>query len=313
MTATQEDLTVEFGALEQRGLLLGVSGASLTTAAVGVVTGIGLLFVVGGSSGLLGALSVMVAAGVVAFLPVHGNPLAEWVLLLIRYLARAASGRASWRSGTPTAGVRSDRAHVWPVQLPEPLRQARTRVVATPYVDGDVGVILDGQLVIGVLKARASSAFLMKQPGEQAAATSEWADIIGSIADPGSPWVRLQWRDTTTPVDSGSLVSFLAEAMCPEARQQGSEQHHARVVYERLLRTAAPVSESHEILLAVAMDPRRVARQVKDAGGGDRGTAAVLVRHLEQFAYKLASGDILVEGMLSARQVGQVIREQADP
>ena len=312
-STTQDEMTVEFGALEQRGLLLGVSGASLATAAAGVLTCLLMLFVVGGGAGLMAAIVALAGAGVLAFVPVHGNPLAEWLGLLVRYLARAVTGRTSWRSGTPSAGVRANRRRSHPVELPEPLRQSRTRVVGTPYVEGDVGVILDGPLAIGVLKARAASAFLMKQAGEQAAATSEWADIIGSIADPGSPWVRLQWRDTTTPVDSGALVSFLAEAMSPEARVAGTEQHNARTVYERLLRTAAPVSESHEILLAVAMDPRRVARQVKDAGGGDRGTAAVLVRQLEQFAYKLAAGDILVEGMLSPRQVGQVIREQADP
>jgi hypothetical protein len=67
------------------------------------------------------------------------------------------------------------------------------------------------------------------------------------------------------------------------------------------------------VLLAFALDPRRVARQVRDHGGGDEGLAAVTVRHLEALAYKLAAGDILVEGMLSARQVGQVLREHVDP
>ena len=36
-------------------------------------------------------------------------------------------------------------------------------------------------------------------------------------------------------------------------------------------------------------------------------------RHLEQLAYKLAAADVVVDGMLSDRQVGQVLREQVDP
>jgi hypothetical protein len=39
----------------------------------------------------------------------------------------------------------------------------------------------------------------------------------------------------------------------------------------------------------------------------------VLVRHLEAFAYRLAGADILVEGMLSPRQIGAVLRAHADP
>ena len=145
----------------------------------------------------------------------------------------------------------------------------------------------------------------MKEPDDQVAATSAWADItgstdiIGSISDPSSPWVRLQWRDATAPVDSGALASFTADAMCPAARRFGTPEHAARTTYERLTRQAAPASESHQVLLCLALYPKRLARQVKDAGRGDQTIAAVVLRHLEQFAYKLAASDILVEGILT--------------
>jgi hypothetical protein len=311
VTANCEEFSVEFGPLEQRGVLLGISAPSLGCAAVGVGSGLVLLFTVGGTAGLFGALIAMVAGLAVALVPVQGTPLAEWILVLGGFLARTAAGRAAWRSHSPSAGTRARGATF--VDLPEPLRRARTRVVAVPFLDRQVGVIVDGPLAIGVLKARAASAFLMRQPDDQLAATSGWGDAIGSIADSGSPWVRLQWRDATAPVDTGALVSFVADAMCPAARTAGTPENTARLAYERLVRTAAPVAESHEILIAAALDPRRVARQARDARGGHQGVGTVLVRHLEQLAYKLAAADVLVDGMLTPRQIGQVLREQVDP
>jgi hypothetical protein len=108
-------------------------------------------------------------------------------------------------------------------------------------------------------------------------------------------------------------VRFLADAMCPQARVAGTPENIARDTYETLLGTAAPASESHEILLAAALDPRRLARQVKDAGGGDVGAAVVTVAQLERLAYKLAAADVVVDGMLGPRQVGQLLRQHVDP
>jgi len=142
------------------------------------------------------------------------------------------------------------------VDLPAPLRRSRTRIAAVPFGGSQAGVIIDGDLAIGVLKARAASAFLMKEPDDQVAVTSAWADIIGSISDPGSPWDRLQWRDATAPVDSGALASFVADAMCPAARRSGTPEHAARTTNEWLTRQAAPASGSHQVLLCVALYPK---------------------------------------------------------
>ena len=153
----------------------------------------------------------------------------------------------------------------------------------------------------------------MMEPGDQAALTGHWAELIGSIADAGSPWVRLQWIDTTTPVDGGALARFVADAMCPSAREPGTPEYEARSSYERLLQRAAPASESHDLLIALAMDPRRVARR---QGRGWRRHGAreqVCARGLEQVAYKLASGEVVVDGMLGVRQVGEVLRRHVDP
>ena len=50
------------------------------------------------------------------------------------------------------------------VDLPAPLRRSRTRIAAVPFGGSQAGVIIDGDLAIGVLKARDASAFLSPDP-----------------------------------------------------------------------------------------------------------------------------------------------------
>ena len=121
---------VEFGPLEQRGLLLGVSGPSLAVAAAGVAAGLAALFTVGGLTGLLGALTVMVLAFGAAFLPVAGARPAEWAALIAGYTARRLTRHSSFRSQAPTAGA-VGRGEV-SVDLPAPLRRIRTRIASVP-------------------------------------------------------------------------------------------------------------------------------------------------------------------------------------
>ena len=150
MSGVPDDLTVEFGPLERRGMLLGVSGPSLT--AVGDGEGAGLLLLLAGGSGaLVVALAAMGVGIVLAFLPVQAAPLAEWVTLVVAYGGGAVTGRLSWRSGTPRAGVRLDGRPAAPVSLPEPLARARTRIVAVPWLDRTVGVLIEGPLALGEL------------------------------------------------------------------------------------------------------------------------------------------------------------------
>lgn len=312
MTATlPDDVTVEFGPLEERGVMLGVSGPSLAAIGGGVLAGLTALFWLGGTVGLLLAVGLMAAGLAAAFVPLQGTRVADWAVIVTGYLARRSTGRHAWRSTAPQTGWVPARPSI--PALPVPLARARTRVASVTLADRRVGVILDGGHAIGVLRARAAGAFLMRQPDEQAAATAHWAEVIGSIADPGSPWVRLQWIDSTTPADTGALVRFVAEAASPETADEGTPEAAARSSYAHLVRTATPVSEAHEVFVAAALDPSRVARQVKDAGGGDAGLAAVCARHLEQLAYKLAGGDVLVDRPLGPYEIGQLLREHVDP
>src|SRR3954447_16173596 len=104
-TAPGEGLSVEFGPLERRGVLLGVSGPSLAAIAASLPVAFACLFAAGGSAGVLAAAAVLAAALAFALAPVRGATAAEWAVLVTGYLWRVGTGRTSWRSATPTTGV----------------------------------------------------------------------------------------------------------------------------------------------------------------------------------------------------------------
>src|SRR5215213_2091672 len=104
-TAPGEGLSVEFGPLERRGVLLGVSGPSLAAIAAGLLVAFGCLFALGGSAGVLAAAALLGAALAFALAPLRGATAAEWAVLVTGYLWRVATGRSSWRSATPTTGI----------------------------------------------------------------------------------------------------------------------------------------------------------------------------------------------------------------
>jgi hypothetical protein len=61
------------------------------------------------------------------------------------------------------------------------------------------------------------------------------------------------------------------------------------------------------------MDARRAARQIKNAGGGTVGAAAVLTRQLRALAAAIGTADLQIEAWLAPRDLAEVIRTAFDP
>ena len=87
----------------------------------------------------------------------------------------------------------------------------------------------------------------------------------------------------------------------------------AAVSYTHLVETAAPVTKSQEVLIAVAISRRRAARAIKAAGGGDAGAAAVLTRVARSLQAQMECADVHVDGALTPRLVARVLPEGWDP
>jgi hypothetical protein len=84
---------VEFGPLERRGVLLGISGPSLAAIAGSLPVAFGCLFAAGGTGGVLAAAAVLGAGLGFALAPLRGATAAEWAVLVTGYLFRVVTGR----------------------------------------------------------------------------------------------------------------------------------------------------------------------------------------------------------------------------
>ena len=91
--------------------------------------------------------------------------------------------------------------------------------------------------------------------------------MLASCARDGSPIRRLQWIEQTLPGQGDELAAHF-QAERDRAVPLDSDLVRS---YIELVESAAPQTTEHEILLALQIDQRRGARELRRLGGGDRG------------------------------------------
>lgn len=133
-----------------------------------------------------------------------------------------------------------------------------------------------------------------------------WGRLMSSLCTEGNPIIRIQTLHRLVP-ESGAVLQrwhedHLAATAPPISRQVTAE----------LLSTATATAR-REAYLAFTMDERRAAAQIKEAGGGAVGAAAVLLRDLRALTGTIGAADLQVEGWLSPRDLAEVLRVAFDP
>src|SRR2546430_11389889 len=293
MRASADQPRYQFGPLERRGLILGLStGQVATLGGAGVLTVIELRVLPPAAAA---AVAVLILLCAVAFTwwPVAGRPLQAWLPLLGAYALRRLRGGHVFISDAHLGGhlvvVRENGSAVEalpPEARPESVRGLRILEAQAGSEQAPVGIIKDPRrhTYVGVLRVRGRSFNLLDEAG-QAAAIRGWASILAGYALRSSPIARLQWIERTLP-DDGQAIA--------EARDAGAQ---------------------HECLLPLRVDARRSWRQVRQAGGRrlDRGACALLLRELASLAEGLEAIGVTAEAVLSPRALAEVIRSAYEP
>lgn len=299
-----------FGPLEQRSVVGPLRAGQVAIVAVAALFGLGCLWVSHSFLGLLVALVVLCGAATVIFLPVNGRTAEEWAPVVARWLLRSHLSGAGYRSSAPTAGVRAgaDAEDAYELSLPPEL--GGLDLLSVPYGSEQVGVIRDrrnGTYTTAI--AVRAGAFALRDPAEQERALDAWGGVLASCARDGSPVRRLQWIERTLPGKGDDLASYM------QAERDRTVPLDSSIVrsYIELLEAAAPVTQEHEILIAVQIDQRRGARESKRLGGGDEGACELLLREAESLAERLTIAELTVFGLLRPRQYAEVIRDAFDP
>ncbi|HLL66745.1 MAG TPA: SCO6880 family protein [Micromonosporaceae bacterium] len=136
---------------------------------------------------------------------------------------------------------------------------------------------------------------------------SGWGGLLAGLCTEGNPITGVQALQRLIPESGAALRRWHTDHVRPDAPALAAE------VTAGLLSTSTLATSQREAYLAFTMDARRAARQIKNAGGGTVGAAAVLTRQIRALAAAIGTADLQVEAWLSPRDLAEVIRTAFDP
>jgi len=299
-----------FGPLEQRALVGPLRAGQVVVLALGAVIALGSLYGLRSFLGLAIGVGALCAAAAAILVPLEGRTAEEWAPVAIAWALRRRRARAGYRSASVGAGTRlnADGAPVHELSLPPAL--ADLELLSVPYGRETVGVMRDRRAgtYTAVLAVRAG-AFGLRDAAEQERKLDAWGSVLASCGRDGSPVRRLQWIERTLPADGDELAAHL------QAERDRAVPLDSTLVrsYIELIESAAPASAEHEVLIAIQIDQRRGARELRRLGGGEEAACELLLREAESFAERLSLAELTVFGVLRPRQYGEVIRDAFDP
>ena len=299
MTTTDMDPTYVFGPRDRRALLLGMRLPQLVLVAAGAVC---LLL------GLLGSATFGTTAGVavaalslaLAFLPVQGRPLVDWVRPILNYVHGRVTGQADFLGGPWAVHAPMDA----PRELRLPGIASRARVRCIDVGRGEVAVIRQGGRWTGVIQVTAP-AYPLADRATQQERVHAWGSLLAQLGQEGSKIASVQWLERTIPDSGRGLDEWW--------QNKGDRSAVSATAYEELIATAGPAATRHETFIAVSIDERRARRAIRASGGGPDGTARVLLQELSWVEAGLRRSDVQVDAWLNPSELGRLIRTQYDP
>lgn len=299
-----------FGPLEQRGVVGPLRLGQLAVLAGAAALGLGALYALRSWIGLGVAMLIVGAAAGVVLLPFEGRTLEAWAPLGIRWLARSREQKRGYRSRAPGGGVRPGVEGPFACEASLPDELAGLRMLEVPYGNDRVGVIHDraaGTYTVAI--AVRAGAFGLLDGAEQERKLDAWGSVLASLARDGSPVRRLQWIERTLPAAGDELAGYL------QAERDRAVPLESGLVasYIELVESAAPATQEHEILLALQIDERQGARELRRMGGGEEAACELALREAENLAERLSIAEVTVFGLLRPRRYAEAIRDAFDP
>lgn len=300
MTARDEapgtDLVpVKFSRLTRRGVLLGLSVSQLVALAIGAGT---LVMAFYNGAGILLAITFPIwgAAAAITWIPAGGRPLVEWLPVVCWWLWRATGGQLIYRARI----VKPRPAGT----LALPGDMARLREYVDPVTEA--GMIHDArQATLTAVCEISHPAFVLLDPSEQQRRTSAWGRVLATVCRSGRV-ATLQVMERTLP-DSGT---GLAEWWAEHGVDDGS---WAATTYQELIERAGPAGERHATTISLSLDMKAASRQIRTAGGGLRGAAALLRQDIDTLTAALRAADLNHSGWLTPGQIAVILRSAYDP
>lgn len=286
---------VQFSRLTRRGILLGLSLPQLIVLTIGVLSIVGALYA-GGGMLLAWTAPIWLLSAALAWTPVGGRKLIEWLPVTFRWVARTQARQTVFRRRivkprpAGTLALPGDAAALREWEDPEtgaamihdPHNQTLTAIIAVSH-----------------------PAFVLLDPGEQERRVATWGRVLATTCRSGRI-ARLQVCERTLPDGGSGLVEWW--------RSHGTDDGSwTSNVYRELIDRAGPAGERHATTISLALDLRAAARQVRTNGGGIKGAAAVLRQEMTTLVTALRAAELTVGAWLTPSEVAVILRSAYDP
>jgi hypothetical protein len=177
-----------------------------------------------------------------------------------------------------------------------------------PSVPAPLGILKDrrASTYTGVLSVHGKSFALLDAP-DKGRRLSSWASILSGLARQGGAIHRIQWVERTVPDPGDEIGNYLKDNLAVPL-----ESPLARS-YLQVVDQAGPVSQEHEVFVALQIHAGKAANVIKAAGGGDYGACEVVRRELTALSTGLMGTEVTVEGALTPRLTAHALRCAFDP
>lgn len=279
--------TYRFHPLERRGIVFGLAASQVVTLAAGA--GVAVVAVHAGADPAL-PVAALAAAVVVSLLPVGGRVVLDWAPLTVGWAARRSRPRVALPGqALPPPGV---------------------RIVGAAAAPGepDVGVVEDHRhgTCAAVLRVEGPP-FALVDGHDQSRQLAAWGAVLASTTRPASPVHRVQWLQRTCLADVATLRAHAA------SRRAGSAPLDAARSYDQLLAGASRGPGGYEVLIVLAVHPRRAGRQLRSFGSGRAAVHGLLRRELRLLIGQLRSAGIESSPPLGVAELAAAVRGGYEP
>jgi hypothetical protein len=296
---------VRFGPRESRGWLLGMTNPQLLLGVVAVFTTTKIFDEGTTGPSRAGWVGLAAACLTAAFLPLRGRTVVEYIPVAANFWTQRLIGHDVYRGGIFRIGSSQELpSFVLPGDL------AHLQLVSFDVIGSNgaqVAVVKDSHAkTYTAVLALEGSTFSLLETSVRAARVDAWGSLLAQLCSENAVISRIQVLERTVPDSGDALRRDWARRGIHDGSLQAAN-------YEQLLAAVDGSTQAHECFVAISVDARRAGSEIRQAGGGDDGAAAVVVREIDKIADGLKSAGVRVEGWCPPRLLGEVIRTAYDP
>lgn len=249
-------------------------------------------------------LAAVLAA--LAFTRFGGRTADEWAVSACSFGIGRLLGHAKFASGPYAPPRYLDGRDDTVLDLPGIL--APTRLLSVPAAGGrDLAVVWhEYDRTMTAVARIAAPGIGLADSAVRDQRVAGWGALLARLCVEDSPITRIQALQRIVPESGAALRGWHAAHELP-----GTPELAASVADE-LLSTQA-LTTRRECYVAITLDSRKARGQIRAAGGGQAGAAAVLVQHLRSMAQALSGADLMTQDWLGTRDLAEIIRVTFDP